>query len=422
MKNRDRIGLELNPKVVRGVRVGRKTRVVEVPVAENREADALAKAVAQLGADASIRLVLRGLGVSTTRLLLHPPDEIGSVSEQIPIPERDATWHMIPLPARRTLLLAAQRRRVEEVLDGWGLSPSSRLIPDAVGLTLAALMTLESEVETGRDLMWIDERRLLHLRREGQRFIEARAVTTIPSGALLCGPGAWEAEQSNPGTALFRPGGNDSAFTLAWGAAHWGCESVPALPNLELRDRVEWRQTARQARTARSRAQAMALALLLLGGVAYGSAWAGRTSARTERDGALSERDVAESELKRVSDNVATRVGNTMGPGATISRLLEIVANHNDDLYLTELSSQISDGRFASLGGGVVEQRIRGRARTLEAVEALKRDLSRGGFDATVEEAVVTGRTPVSASSASGTLQRGSNLAAFAVDFQVQIR
>lgn len=421
MKPRDRIGIELNPKIVRGVRVGRRPRVVEVPVEENRESGALAKAIAQLGTDASIRVVLRGLGVSTTRLLPHPPDEIGSVSEQIPIPEREATWHMIPLPDRRTLLLAAQRRKVEEVLDGWGLAPSSRLIPDAVGLTLAALVALESEVESGRDLVWIDERRILHLRREGLCIIEARAVTTIPLGSILCGPGAWEAAQSLPGGAVYRPGGHDSAFTLAWGAAHWGGASVPALPNLEPRDRVEWREAARRARTTRRRAHVAALALLVCGSTVYGMAWRDRASALTERDVAATERSSAEAELQRVSASVAARVGSAAGPGPTITRLLAIVARHSADLYLTGLSSRSSEGRFVSLGGEAVEQRIRGRARTLDAVEALQRNLTHEGFEATVEEAAVTGRGSV-AGGGPGPAAGDARPAAFTVDFTVRIR
>lgn len=396
MKNRDRIGLELNPKIIRGVRVGRRPKAVEIPVEENHEADALQKAIAQLGGNASIRLVLRGLGVSTTRLLRQSPDQIGSISEQIPIPERDATWHTISLSENRTLLLAAQRRKVEETLDGWGFPPSSRLCPDAVGLTLAALIALEPELETDRDLVWIDSPRMLHMRRESGRIMDASAPQSgaIPKGAILCGPGAWEAAQSNPGCSVFRPGGFDSSYSLAWGAAHWGGESVPELPNLEPRERREWRARARQERVTQRRALLASLALLLAGSGAYGFAWSNRTSALEERAAAQSMYAAAESELQRVSESVASRgsSGSSRGDGLAVSQLIAIVARHTRDIFLTELSIQLPAGRFAALGSNHPEHRLRGRARTLDSVEALRSDLAAAGFKSVVEEATETGR------------------------------
>ena len=83
------IALELAAGLIRGLRDSASGRFVEIAVREGEEEAALREALAELGGRGEIRLVLRTVPSLTTLIVDAPPEEIGPISQHVPLATRE---------------------------------------------------------------------------------------------------------------------------------------------------------------------------------------------------------------------------------------------------------------------------------------------------------------------------------------------
>lgn len=416
MSSADRIGLELAPHIIRGVRVGKSTRSVSRKVEPGHEVQTLHDLLKELGSPnrTSIRIVLRGVPLATTRLLPLPPEAVTSVSEYIPIPIREAAWEALPFGEEdRTILLGAGRRSIEEALDTWGITPTSHIAPDAVGLTTPALLALESELSGDGDMLWTEclgteHARALLFKRSGGKFIDVGFRAADEPAKFIVGAGALEHARTNTGAIAFRPGNFDPEFAIAYGATRWGTADFPVMPNLEPKDRREYRRKNEEARRARKIALAASLAIVALAGaIQIPIVFAAKASAEA-RAQAEARKTSAESEWNRACEELAKRIPPDRGPEEAIESVLSVASSFKAQVYITQLRSEPATIVYAGLPsaerGASSSIILIGRAETLESVESLRASLQNAGHHATVEEENKTERP------------------AFAIDFRMSIR
>lgn len=394
---RARVGLELAPNVIRGVRVGDSgaTRTFVLPVAAGGERAALAKAVRALGRDASIRLVVRGMRMAGSKLIPQPLQEIGAFTEHLPLAARESAWEAIPLLHERTLLLGVSRSELEARLDEWGLTPTAALSPRAVGLTAAALLALESDLTERGDWSWIDGDRSLHFHVDGRRV---RTITLLEQGArpmTVLGPGAKAYQASHAGVEVYRPAGLEPDFAVAWGATVWGTAAWPGVPNLEPKDRRDYRTRALAAARTSKRAQAAALTCLVLAGGVHFYGLRVQAGAETVSGDLGARKADLERNLASVCEAVAARLPSGPRAESDILEALQSLVPLQGRILLDACQWKASGGgAYAGLSAATERGllTLKGRASTLDAVEAMRAALQSAGRVVDVQEAASTER------------------------------
>lgn len=390
------VGLELAPSVLRGVRVGQNEEVLtfETPIVPGGEGEALQRAIMQLGRDASIRIVLRGLIMAGTKLILQPLQDIGVYTEHMPMNARETSWEAVPLLRERTLLLGASRRELDSRLDDWGLTTSCSEVPNAIGLTVAALLTLESQLNAAGDWAWIDGDRSLYFRVESGSVRSIELLTSSANPRTVLGSDADPYAKSHLGVDIFRPAGLDPRFAVAFGATLWGTEAWPELPNLEPKDRRDSRQKSRWASRITKRVQASALTCLLLAGLIHGYGLYIRSHSEAIAEAISERRKSNEQRLASLASTLSSRITTTPNAEADIIDALTSLSDFAGDLTILGCVWKAESGRYSGLSQekdrGILS--LWGHADSIEAVERARASLAKSGCLVDVPEAASTAR------------------------------
>lgn len=303
------------------------------------------------------RYVLRSVQGATTQLIDKAPDDMGTISQYIPIPPRELAWQAIPFE-ERTLLLAAMKEGVEEILDKWSIAESS-----GVGLTSAALLAIPSE----GDFIWRDGDRAVRVRREKGRTL-----------------GIEQIEANLPGNVPL-PSGLDQKFALAYGATLWGTEDFPVIPNLEPRERREMRTFLARRRRTRRVALAASVMLVLGGALPFGIARSSLADAEKELVAAQDDRARLEEEFAKID------LPESPNPiPALTTDVLSLAAEHAPAIILANLHVEAAASSYKQPAAAAI---LRGRANSLDDVERLRASLETRFEDVVVEEAASTARS-----------------------------